>query len=248
MEDDFFKFSNLNEFPEIIQGISTRTFGNMKMMVADAKVIKNRQRFTKALDIDLGSVVKAEGVHGASIAIVGRNERGCGAFNQQESIKGTDGLITRESGVYLLITVADCLPIVAYDPVLKIAGIAHAGWKGIIAEVGAALIEKFKTLGSSPDNLIVGIGPGICQKHFVVRNDTLLYFKDKYPKASFIRNHDGYVDLKGCLREQLLIAGVSESNLEIATECTVCDPYYFGSFRRDGDKTIYQAVIIGIKE
>lgn len=248
MEDDFFKFSNLNEFPEVVQGISTRIFGNMKMLVADAKVVKNRQNFMHALGIDLDTIVITENVHGHKIAVVGKADRGRGALNHQEGMKGTDGLITQDAGVNLMITVADCLPLVAYDPILRIVGIAHAGWKGILAEVGKSLIEEFKNLGSSPENLIVGIGPGICQKHFVVRNDTLAHFKDKYPKASFIRNYDGYVDLKKCLKDQLLSVGIAESNLEIADECTVCNNYYFGSFRRDGDQAIYQAVVIGIKE
>lgn len=248
MGDDFFKFSNLKEFPELVQGISTRNFGNMKMQVADARVVKNRGKFVEVLGIDLNSIVKAEGVHGREIEVVGKADRGRGAFNQLEAIKRVDGLVTQEPGVNLMITVADCLPIVAYDPILRIIGIAHAGWRGILAGTGEALIKKFESLGSKPDNLVVGIGPGICQKHFVVKNDILIRFKDEYSKACLVRNHDGYVDLKKCLTDQLLHAGIAKSNLEIATECTVCNNYYFGSYRAEGDKAIYQAVIVGIRE
>jgi YfiH family protein len=247
MEGDYIKFSNLNGFPEIIQGVSTRSFGTMKMLVADPKVIKNRENFTKVLGIDLGSVVVTENVHASKIAIAGKSESGRGAFNNLESIQGVDGLITRDPNVNLMVTVADCLPIVCYDPILRIVGIAHAGWRGILAGVGSSLINEFKALGSKPENLVVGIGPGICQRHFIVKNDILSKFKDVYPKATFIRNHDGYVDLKICMTEQLLKTGVTKYNLEVASECTVCNNYYFGSFRREGDKAIYQAVIIGLK-
>ena len=147
-----------------------------------------------------------------------------------------------------MVTIADCLPIVVYDPILRIVGIAHAGWRGILAGVGESLVREFQKLGTNAENLIVGIGPGICQKHFVVKKTTLDHFKDEYPKSCLVRNHDGYVDLKRCLSEQLLKAGVAKSNLEVATECTVCNNYYFGSFRQEGDKAIYQAVIIGIRE
>jgi len=247
MENDYIKFTNLNEFPEVIQGVSTRGFGTMKMLVSDPKVIKNRENFTRALGVNLNSIVVAENVHGAKIAIVGKGDSGRGAFNNLECIQGVDGLITREPNVNLMITAADCLPIVCYDPILKIVGIAHAGWRGILAGVGSNLINEFKVLGSKPENLVVGIGPGICQRHFVVKNDILSKFKDIYPKAAFIRNHDGYVDLKVCLSEQLLKTGVTKYHLEVANECTVCNNYYFGSFRREGDKAIYQAVIIGLK-
>lgn len=247
MEGDFIKFSNLNEFPEVVQGMSTRIFGSMKMLVSDPKVIKNRESFAKSLGIDLGSIVVVEGVHGAKIAVVGKFEAGQGVFNQLESVQGVDGLITGEQNINLMITVADCLPLVCYDPILKIVGIAHAGWRGILAGVGSNLINEFKALGSKPENLVVAIGPGICQRHFIVKNDILDKFKNLYPKATFVRNRDGYVDLKVSLTEQLLKVGVTKYNLEVANECTVCDNYYFGSFRREGDKTIYQAVIIGLK-
>lgn len=247
MEADFIKFSNLNEFPEIVQGVSTRAFGNMKMLVADQKVIKNRESFTKALGIDLNTVVVTENVHGSKVAVVGKTERGRGALNSLESIQGVDALITREPNVNLMITVADCLPLVAYDPILRIVGIAHAGWRGILSGIGTALINEFKVMGSKPENIVLGIGPGICQRHFIVKNDILNKFKDIYPKATFIRNHDGYVDLKASLAEQLIKSGASKYNLEIAKECTVCNNYYFGSFRAEGDKTVYQAVIVGLR-
>ncbi len=247
LDSDFIKFTNLNQFPEIVQGVSTRSLGNMKMLVSDPKVIKSRENFTRALGIDINTLVVTENVHGNKIAVVGKGESGRGAFNALESIQGVDGLITRDPNVNLMVTAADCLPLVAYDPILRIVGIAHAGWRGILAGVGAALVNEFKVLGSKPENLVVGIGPGICQRHFIVKNDILNKFKDIYPKATFIRNHDGYVDLKASLTEQLVKAGVSKYNLEVAKECTVCNNYYFGSFRAEGDRAIYQAIIIGLK-
>jgi len=248
MGDDFFKFSNLKEFPELIQGISTRNFGNMKMLAKDEKIIRNRERFAQVLGIDLYSVIKAEGVHGNKIAPVTKAQNGLGAFNQQDAVKGADGLITSDHGVFLMITIADCLPLVIYDPIVKAVGIAHAGWRGILAGVGEALVGEFKKLGSNPENLVASIGPGICQKHFVVKKDTLEHFKNEYPKACLVRNHDGYVDLKKCLTEQLFKTGITKSNLEIAHECTVCNNYYFGSYRSEGERAIYQAVIVGMRE
>jgi len=248
MEGDFFKFSNLNQFPELVQGISTKSFGSMKMLVSDANVIKHRENFARTLGINTNSLVVAENVHGNLVAVVKKSESGRGAINHLESIRGVDALITREAGVNLMVTVADCLPIVAYDPIESIVGIAHAGWRGVLAGVGTAFINEFKRLGTNPENIVIGIGPGICQKHFIVRNDTLKKFKDAYPKATFIRNHDGYVDLKKCMTEQLLAAGIAKYNLEVAPECTVCNNYYFGSFRSDGEKAVYQAVIIGLRD
>lgn len=250
MEDNFFKFSNLTNFPEVVHGISTRSFGNMKLK-SDAEgleSIKNREKFCKELGIELSSVVVAEIVHNNIVINVGPKDRGRGANNHRDVILGVDGLTTNRPGVYLMVTVADCLPILAYDPVTKISGIAHAGWRGILKGVANQLVNKMAVLGAVPENINVGVGPGICQKHFVVKDDVLDRFKEIYPKTVLIRNHDGYVDLKRCVEEDLLRAGVSKLNLEMAKECTVCDNYYFSSFRYEKVDTIYQAAVIGVKE
>ena len=247
MDTDYFKFSNLSEFPELVQGMSTRSFGTMKMLTTDDQVIKNRHHFSKALGIDLARLVKTEGVHGNKIAVVGQDQCGHGVTNDLESVKGVDGLITREPNVFMMITVADCLPLMVYDPILKIAGIAHAGWKGILLGVGEALINEFKAMGSNPEDLVAGIGPGICQRHFIVKNDILDKFKTSYAKSILLRNHDGYVDLKRCLTDQLVKTGVTKFNLEVAKECTVCNNYYFGSYRQEGDKAVYMAAVIGMR-
>lgn len=219
----------------------------MKMMTTDEKVIQNRQNFANTLGIDFNDLVLAENVHGNKIEIINSSDCGHGTKTHLDAIKGVDGLISNDPNVFMMITIADCLPLLAYDPILKIAGVAHAGWKGILLGIGEALISEFKAMGSNSENIVVGIGPGICQKHFVVKNDILDKFKSAYPKATFIRNHDGYVDLKRSLTEQIIKTGVTKFNLEIAHECTVCNNYYFGSYRLEGDRTVYQAAVIGMR-
>jgi len=247
MEDGFFKFSNLSKFPEVVQGVSIRSLGNMKMVTTDDETIENRKNMAKALGVDFNSVVKAEGIHGNKIATVDKKDAGRGMLNQIEAIKGVDGLITTEPNVFLMVTVADCLPILAYDPINRIVGIVHAGWRGLLSGAASELIEAFKQKGSYAEDILVGIGPAICQKHFIVKNDTLKQFATKCSKAVLLRNRDGYVDLKRCAEEELLAKGISKVNLEVAKECTACNSYYFSSFRYEGEKTIFHAAIIGMR-
>jgi len=249
MEEDFFRFSILAEFPEIIHGISTRRYGNMSLYRGEKeKVISNREQFFSNLGINIDQVVVAGMVHGARVAEVGASDQGRGAKSNETAIENSDGLITTDKNVFLTVTAADCLPILAYDPAIRMVGIAHAGWRGIIGGIVPELASLFQRHGGSPENLIVGIGPGICQRHFVVKKDVLDEFMDIYPETVFIRNKDGYVDLKKAVSNHFLKLGVGKNNLEVSHYCPMCNNGLFGSFRLERDAVVTSAAVIGLKE
>ncbi|KKQ18857.1 MAG: hypothetical protein US94_C0039G0006 [Berkelbacteria bacterium GW2011_GWB1_38_5] len=248
MEEHFFKFAIFSAFSELTCGISNRNFGDMRFgYQKQADIVKNRAQFLGQLNINISDLVVPVLAHGAQIAIVGQHDKGKGATDHKTAITATDGLITCESGVYLMVTVADCLPVLIYDPILKITGVIHAGWRGIIAQIVPKAINKFKTLGSVPQNLVVGVGPGICQKHFIVKKDVLDLFLNQYPSSTFVRNNDGYVDLKKAVLTDLKNMGVLSSNIEISNICTVCENGIYGSYRKENDAVKASAAVIGIK-
>jgi len=247
--EKYFTFSSFSRFQEIVHGISNRSYGDMRFgTISDEEVVKNRRTFLNELGINLADVVNPALSHGVKINQVGLDDKGKGSDDPKTRLPGTDGLITTETGVYLMVTVADCLPILIYDPVLKIVSVVHAGWRGIISQIASHTIEKFKSLGSEPGNLIIGIGPGICQKHFVVKKPVLDSFLDCYPQASFVRNQHGYVDLKTALKKDFKHLGISGSNMEISHICPACDNGLYGSYRKEGKGAPAQAAVIGIKK
>ena len=71
-------------------------------------------------------------------------------------------MITNLPGVALAILVADCAPLVLYDPVRRAIGVAHSGRvgtiKGVVPKTIAAMTVTF---GSAPGDLLIGIGPAI---------------------------------------------------------------------------------------
>jgi hypothetical protein len=273
MEERFFKFkcfAILSKFPGIIHGVSTRNYGDMKFgrrpdavqrtelcpeegsapagKLTDEEIIKNRQQFFQELGVKMNEVVVARLAHGTKITNVGREEKGRGTTSLESAIQHTDGLVTTQKQVYLMVTVADCIPIFAYDPVVQAVGLFHAGWRGIIDQIGPKIMEKFKNLGAEPANLTLAIGPGICQKHFVVKDEVLTKFKEFYPSATFVRNHDGYVDLKKAILFDLKKEGVVKNNIEVASDCPFCQNGVYGSFRKEGNKAPASAAIIGMKQ
>ena len=71
--------------------------------------------------------------------MAGAKDRGKGALDQDSVIKETDALITEEPGVALMAFYADCVPIMFLDPVRKVIGISHAGWKGTVLKSGKTI-------------------------------------------------------------------------------------------------------------
>jgi len=248
MGERFFKFSLLEKFP-LICGVSTRNYGDMRFgQLPDEEVIKNRQQFCQSLKINLDDLVVAKLVHGSKITTVAKEEKGRGVRDLASAIDQTDGLITKEKGVYLMVTVADCFPIFVYDPIREIVGLVHAGWRGIIAQIVDNLLGKLKNLGSDPRDLIFALGPGICQKHFIVKKAVLQKFQEYYPSATLVRNHDGYVDLRKAILFDLKKGAVAADNIEVAGDCPACLNGLYGSFRKEGAAVPASAAIIGMRE
>ena len=73
----------------------------------------------------------------------------------------TDGLLTREAGVPLFVSFADCVPVllVGGRPADALA-LVHAGWRGMVAGIVG---KAARALGSSGAARAAVIGPSIGQ-------------------------------------------------------------------------------------
>jgi len=250
MEERFLKFSNLSSFPEIVHGISNRSYGQMKfgLNVPDEEVVKNRRQFFDNLGISSDKVVVAQQVHGSKVAMITNAEQGKGALDAHTEIAGVDALITSAKDTYLMIKTADCLPVLIYDSALRVVAAVHAGWRGIIDQIIPEVVGQLRQMGCEMENLNIALGPGICQKHFIVQNSVLKLFLENYPSATFVRNKDGYVDLKKAVISDLKKAQIHPGNIELAHFCTVCDNGIYGSFRQEGTGAPEMAAVIGMRQ
>lgn len=82
-----------------------------------------------------------------------------------------DALVTDRPGLALGILTADCAPVLFHDPVARVAGAAHAGWRGAVAGVLEATIAAMVRLGAEPARITAVIGPCIAQPSYEVRAD-----------------------------------------------------------------------------
>lgn len=120
-------------------------------------VAANRARALAALGASLDAWTSGKQVHGAHVARVGRGERGRGARSPDDTLPGTDGLVTDEPGTALAVLTADCVPVLLADPARRTIGVAHAGWRGLVAGVVERTVEEL----GAPDGVRAYVGPSI---------------------------------------------------------------------------------------
>lgn len=220
-------------FSSITSGFSTKTDGNLRLMIGstDNEASRNRERYFSKLGPDSSKIVSAELVHGNRLVKIDRN-------NISRVIMDCDALISSEPDIVLSITAADCLPIYFYDQNKKVVALAHAGWRGTISNIVKKVIDSFlNDYNSNPKDIEVFIGPHIKSCHFEIRADILDQFKDY---SEYISKNDGKINinLAGIISKQLSACGLKKENIMISEECTYCLPKKYFSYRRDNPEEL----------
>lgn len=160
----------------------------------------------------------AEQVHGAKTLVV----RDAVAY-----VPGADGLLTDRAGLALSVRFADCQSFVVYAPSRHVAGVLHAGWRGLVS---GAIPEFFATLEREwrirPEETFVAAGPSLCRKCAGFSDP-----KRELPTIppAFIAGNN--VDLRGAADAQLLALGLPRHHLERSPGCTCCHPETYWTYR-----------------
>ena len=230
-----------------IGGVSRRPFATLNLghTVGDdpAAVAENHRRALGALGLDPSRVVSPHQVHGARVGLVGRRHLGTVQ-------PGTDGLMTDGPGVPLLMRFGDCVPVLFFDPVKRVVGMAHAGWRGIVAGVVEETIRMMRNrLGCDPENLWAGIGPSIGPCCYQVGEEIVASVRAACPLgADVVHRLNGrpFLDLPAAVLAQLRSAGVER--VEDSGLCTACRVDEFFSHRAEHGRTGRFGVVIGLPE
>jgi polyphenol oxidase len=249
--------------PELVVGFSTKNGGvsqrefqtlNMGFHVNDSleDVRVNRQLLADCLAFPLDNFVGAEQTHETHIQKVFRSHCGKGAKEYESSLKRTDGLYTSDKNVLLTLVYADCVPIYFYAPKHGVIGVVHAGWKGTVGEIAPKMVKALQQEGISTNEILVVIGPSICQTCYVVDDKVidnvqkLLEENDEKP-YNLISEGQYQLDLKRLNMLLLQKAGIPKSHIELSTYCTSCHDDLFFSHRRDKGHTGRLMSFIGWK-
>ncbi len=235
----------LAQFPELVHGFSERALGSVHPEEAGG-----RHRLAESLGIAPGALVPTQQMHGDRVVAVPGPEYGCTARR-----RGVDGLVTAMPGFFLLGYFADCVPLLAYDPVRRAVGLAHAGWRGTLRGIAGRLVQKMAVeFSTRPEDLVVGLGPSIGPCCYEVGPEVVAGVRERLPRpAALLRpnpEHSGHawLDLWEANRQLLQEAGVPEGQIEVAGLCTACHVERFFSFRREGRLNGLFGAVIGLRE
>lgn len=191
-------------------------------------VDENHRRALGALGLRPGQTVSPHQVHGARVGVVGRAHLGT-------VLPETDALVTDVPGVPLLMRFGDCAPVLLLDPVRRVIGVAHAGWRGVVnGSVPATVRTMVKRMGCAPADLWAGIGPTIGPCCYEVGPEVVTAVEAACPpgtEAAHRVNGRVHLDLPGAVQAQLRAAGVEQ--IENAALCTACHVDEFFSHRAE---------------
>ena len=260
----FLKYPILEETGIVNHGFSTKFGGvskgyyssmNLSFTRGDNEedVRENFRRIADAIGVKTENMVFTHQTHTTNVRVVTKEDRGNG-ITRERNFFDTDGLVTNDRNVCLVTFFADCVPLYFVDPVKKVIGLSHSGWRGTVGKIGLETVKVMKEeFGSNPEHILACVGPSICQDCYEVSEDVIIQFKESFDKkywdSLFYRKDNGkyQLDLWKANEIVFLEAGITKEHMAITNVCTHCNSDIFYSHRTTGDKRGNMCAFLEIK-
>ena len=238
------KFNQFATFPELVHAISPRCFENDQGEIEDfsfwgnddfGKTKDHLKMFLESVGITNSSLFFVNQVHSDKIFILNDIDL---TFSETMKISA-DALLTHIPGKPIGVFTADCLPILIYDPRLKVIGAIHAGRKGSEQGIIFKVIREMgRVYGSRPEELVAGFGPAIGGCCYEVDEDCVQPFKKMFPDERgwfrFGLSGKYFLDLIAVNKMEGKKAGLLQKNIFSMDHCTCCSARKMYSYRREG--------------
>ena len=191
-------------------------------------IAENRRLLCSELGIADSQLLYPHQTHGCKVVEIDRELLALPSGEQQQRLDGVDAVVTRQRGICIGVSTADCIPIIIYDPRHHAVAAVHAGWRGTVGRIVQKSVAEMTALfGSEAGSMSAVIGPGISKKNFEVGWEVWQQFADAGFAMGEIsdsaeqndRGRRPHIDLPLCNKLQLIEAGLS---LRAVTECGIC--------------------------
>lgn len=254
----FLSYPMLEETGIVHHGFSTKLGGVSKgcwatMNISTTRgddpedVEENQRRIARAIGVKPEDMTFTNQTHTTNVAVVR-------AENKGRRFMETDGMITNVPGICLVTFYADCVPLYFVDPVKKVIGLSHSGWRGTVGKIGKVTVELMqKTYGSDPKDILAAIGPSICQDCYEVSEDVIVKFQksfeEKYWPELFYQKENGKYQLNLWKANELVFeeAGILKKHIAVTNVCTHCNSDILFSHRTTGNKRGNLSAFLALK-
>ena len=238
------KFNQFETFPELVHAVSPRCFENDQGEIEDFSFLGNDnfgktkdhlKVFLESIGITNSGLFFVNQVHGDKIFVLNDADL---AFSDAMKISA-DALLTHIPGKPIGVFTADCLPILVYDPRLKVIGAIHAGRKGSEQSILFKVVREMgRVYGSRPEELVVGFGPAIGGCCYEVEEACIQPFRKMLPDDThWCRSGlpgKYFLDLIAVNKMEGEKAGLLQENIFSIDQCTCCSTRNLYSYRREG--------------
>ena len=217
-------------------------------------VAASRRGLCQALGIADNRLFLPHQTHGTEVVEVSAELLELPAAEQQQQLYAKDCILTRERGVCIGVSTADCVPVLVYDASTQCVCAVHAGWRGVVGNaVGAAFRQLRQHADFDASQVRAVIGPSISQAAFEVGDEVVDAFAQagfsiaqiarRMPAADGKRYH---IDLWAAVSQQLLREGVSLDAIQVSGICTYAEVDTFFSARRLGIRSgrIFSGILL----
>lgn len=208
-------------------GVSAPPFESLNLgrSTADApdSVSVNRSRLLDALGLSPDRLATAGQVHGTRVV----------EATTAGHLPDCDGLVTRVPGLALAVTTADCMSLLFTAPGAVAA--IHSGWRGAADGMPVAALQAVCDIARcTPAAVKVHFGPSARGCCYEVGEEVAM----RFPEAALRRpGPKAHLDLPTATRLALLDAGMSPASVHDCGACSMCEPYWYFSHRRDAGAT-----------
>lgn len=242
-------------FSTRLGGVSTGDCATMNISTtrgdAPEAVEENKRRLAGALGVKVEDFTFTYQTHTTNVAVVREEDRGTRFME-------TDGMVTNVPGICLVTFYADCVPLYFVDPVKKVIGLSHSGWRGTVHKMGKVTVEKMtEVYGTNPADVVATVGPSICQDCYEVSEDVIAKFRDSFEKCHwqqlFYQKEEqreaGKYQLNLWKANELVLkeAGIPKEQIAVTNLCTHCNPNVLFSHRATGGKRGNLSAFLALK-
>jgi YfiH family protein len=228
-------------------GVSSRPYDslNLGLRVGDEeeKVVENRRRLLAVFGMKLERSVWCLQIHSDGVAVVGSDDAGRGSTEEESIVEGADAMVTDTPELLLCVTLADCVPVVIFDPNRRVVGLAHAGWGGTVSRICSRTVEVMRErFDSDPAGIVAAIGPSIGPAGYEVGADVIQRANAAYGDRAAeildpLEGGKALFDLWAANRIDLEGAGVSSERIEVSGVASDQKLEDFYSHRHEGGRT-----------